>query len=215
MTHRPARGAGRPPRNRNWAAALAALCLVPAAAGCAPAALGNVEGTDGGNIDRVSLLAVNDIQDFWSRTNPQFFPGQYAPIASIRSYDSTNPSSGRVCGKTVIYSDANASYCRHDDSISWDRGALIPNARGYFGDAAVAGVLAHEFGHAIQNRAHTVHLMTRTIVREQQADCFADVYLCVAQGTTFMCDATVDGALRHVAVVVSDDNGTYDGDGPR
>lgn len=35
------------------------------------------------------------------------------------------------------------------------------------------------------------------------------------RGTTFTCDATVNGAPRHVTVVVSDDNGTYEVDGPR
>lgn len=35
------------------------------------------------------------------------------------------------------------------------------------------------------------------------------------KGTTFTCDATVNGAPRHVTVVVSDDHGTYEIDGPR
>ena len=35
------------------------------------------------------------------------------------------------------------------------------------------------------------------------------------KGTTFTCDVTVNGAQRHVTVVVSDDNGTYEIDGPR
>ncbi|MGA9489457.1 MAG: DUF4333 domain-containing protein [Mycobacterium sp.] len=35
------------------------------------------------------------------------------------------------------------------------------------------------------------------------------------KGTTFTCDATVNGAQRHVTVVVSDDQGTYEIDGPR
>jgi len=35
------------------------------------------------------------------------------------------------------------------------------------------------------------------------------------RGTTFTCDAIVNGAPRHVTVVVSDDNGTYEVDGPR
>jgi hypothetical protein len=36
-----------------------------------------------------------------------------------------------------------------------------------------------------------------------------------AKGTTFTCDATVNGAQRYVTVIVSDDNGTYEVDGPR
>ncbi|UMB69524.1 DUF4333 domain-containing protein [Mycobacterium paraterrae] len=35
------------------------------------------------------------------------------------------------------------------------------------------------------------------------------------QGTTFACDATVNGSARHVMVLVSDDRGTYEIDGPR
>jgi hypothetical protein len=35
------------------------------------------------------------------------------------------------------------------------------------------------------------------------------------KGTTFTCDVTVNGAQRHVTVVVSDNNGTYEIDGPR
>ena len=34
------------------------------------------------------------------------------------------------------------------------------------------------------------------------------------KGTTFTCEATVNGAQRHVTVVVSDDNGTYEIDAP-
>ena len=35
------------------------------------------------------------------------------------------------------------------------------------------------------------------------------------KGTTFTCDATVNSAQRHVTVIVSDDDGTYEIDGPR
>lgn len=34
-------------------------------------------------------------------------------------------------------------------------------------------------------------------------------------GTTFTCDANVNGTQRHVTVVVSDASGTYEIDGPR
>src|ERR1700751_319212 len=122
----------------------------------APGPQGDVEGTDGGDDDRLALLAVNDIQGFGTAIYPQFFAGDYPPVSAIRSYDSTNPLSGRVCGRTVIYGDPNASYCRRDDSISWARGSLIPNARKYFGDAAVAGVPPHETGPAVKTRGPNV-----------------------------------------------------------
>ena len=165
----------------------------------APAPTGDVAGTDGGDNDRLALLAVNDIQGFWTTIFPEFFPGQYVPVSSLRSYDSTNPSSPRVCGRSVDYGEPNAAYCPRDDSVSWDRGSLIPNARKYFGDIAVAGLLAHEFGHAVQHQAHLVKLWTRTIVREQQADCFAGVYLrWVAQGHSPRFAMNTTDGLDHV-----------------
>jgi predicted butyrate kinase (DUF1464 family) len=36
-----------------------------------------------------------------------------------------------------------------------------------------------------------------------------------AKGTTFVCDAIVNGAQRHVSVFVSDESGTYEIDRPR
>ncbi len=165
----------------------------------APPARGRVEHTDGGDNDRLALLAVNDIEEFWTATYPQYFTGGYRPVSATRSYDASNPSSGRVCGTTVTYSDPNAAYCLSDDSISWDRGILIPDARKYFGDVSVAAVLAHELGHAVQTRAHTVHRLSRTIVKEQQADCFAGVYLhWVAQGHSSRFAMNTTDALDHV-----------------
>ena len=35
------------------------------------------------------------------------------------------------------------------------------------------------------------------------------------RGTTFTCNATVNGAAHHITVLVSDDRGTYEIDGPR
>jgi predicted metalloprotease len=165
----------------------------------APSPQGHVEGTNGGDEDRLALLAVNDIQDFWTTKYPEFFAGEYKPISIIRSYDSTQPLSRGACGKNNGYKSVNASYCRLDDSVSWDRGALIPLTRKYFGDVAVAGTLAHEIGHAVQTRAHSVHLLTRTIVKEQQADCFAGVYLhWVAEGRSSRFALNTTDGLDHV-----------------
>jgi predicted metalloprotease len=164
-----------------------------------PPPRGQVKRTDGGDNDRLALLAVNDIQEFWTATYPQYFAGEYRPVSVIRSYDASNPASGLVCGTSVVYSEPNAAYCLRDDSISWDRGILIPDARKYFGDMSVAAVLAHELGHAVQNRAHTAHRLSRTIVKEQQADCFAGVYLhWVAQGRSPRFAMNTTDALDHV-----------------
>ena len=61
--------------------------------------------------------------------------------------------------------------------MAWDRGALVPTGQKYFGDTAIAGLIAHEYGHAIQDMAGIVNRDTPTVVLEQQADCFGGSYL--------------------------------------
>ena len=89
---------------------------------------GSVEGTDGGDDDRLALLAVNDIEEFWTARLPAVFRRRVPPgRRRSRSYDAQQSTpAGRVCGTTVTYSDPNAAYCRRDDSISWDRRRADP-----------------------------------------------------------------------------------------
>ncbi len=166
----------------------------------APPPTGSAQRSDGGAEDHLALSAINDIQAFWTTAYPDFFSGPYSPVAGLISYDSTDPSSPGVCGSRTTYRVVNASYCLLDDSVSWDRGSLIPKARTFFGDVAVAGLLAHELGHAVQNRARLVRrLLTRTIVKEQQADCFAGVYLrWVAEGHSPRFTMNTTDGLDHV-----------------
>lgn len=145
------------------------------------------------------MLAVNDVQDFWATAFPESFSGQYVPVSALISYDSTNPLSHRGCGGTSTYREVNASYCFLNDSVYWDRGSLIPISRAYFGDVSVAGLFGHELGHAVQNKAHLVTRRTPTIVKEQQADCFAGVYLrWVAQGRSTRFTMNTTDGLDHV-----------------
>ncbi|WP_419197236.1 peptidase [Mycolicibacterium austroafricanum] len=142
----------------------------------APAPVGNVDNTDGGVIDHMMLLAVNDIEEFWRRTYPDYLPGQFDPVGQLVSYDSNNRVSPVICGAET-YELPNAFFCFRQDVMAWDRGTFIPTAREYFGDMAAIGVIAHEYGHALQWMAGLTDMDTDGLVREQQADCFAGVYL--------------------------------------
>jgi hypothetical protein len=103
----------------------------------------------------------------------------------LLSVDATDPFSPPVCGASPEQIEGNAAYCDNSNSINWDRSdqtGMLPVGRKYFGEMAVVGVLAHEYGHAIQNRAELPEI-GNTLVAEQQADCFAGVYLrWVAEG---------------------------------
>jgi hypothetical protein len=119
-------------------------------------------------------------------------------VGTLASYDSTSESSPPLCGQET-YGLSNAFYCYRDDLLAWDRGSFVPGDRKYFGDIAVAGLLAHEFGHAVQRRANLVSGSTPTIVKEQQADCFAGVYLrWVAEGHSSRFVMNTTDGLDHV-----------------
>jgi predicted metalloprotease len=142
----------------------------------APAPTGTVVNTDNGPIDKLSLLAVNDIEEYWKGVYSQSLKGKFKPVDKLVSYDSNDPNSPVVCRRKT-YKLVNAFFTSRCNLIAWDRGVLFPLGQRYFGDMSLTGVLAHEFGHALQAMAKLVTSTDPTIVFEQQADCFAGVYL--------------------------------------
>lgn len=132
--------------------------------------------SDGGPADHLALLAVDDLDDFWSHNWGGALTGTFTPVSGLVSYDSTSAANPDVCGGNLT-DMANAFYCFDNDTMAWDRGQFIPGAAKYFGDMGVVGIIAHEFGHAVQAKAHLVEKGAPVLVKEQQADCFAGVYL--------------------------------------
>ncbi|OBE95665.1 peptidase [Mycobacterium sp. 852002-10029_SCH5224772] len=164
----------------------------------APSPTGKVLNTDSGPIDTLALLSVNDIEDYWQSVHSQSLKGKFVPVSKVVSYDSNDPSSPIVCHNDT-YKLVNAFYTSRCNLIAWDRGVFMPVARKYFGDMSVTGVLAHEFGHALQQMAKLVTRRDPTIVHEQQADCFAGVYLFwVADGKSPRFTLSTADGLDHV-----------------
>lgn len=159
---------------------------------------GTVINTDNGLIDKLSLLSVTDIEDYWKSAYSQSLQGTFLPVAKLVSYDSNDPSSPIVCHNET-YKLVNAFFTSRCNLIAWDRAVFMPVAQKYFGDMSVTGVLAHEFGHALQQMAKLVTKRDPTIVREQQADCFAGVYLYwVAAGKSPRFTLSTADGLDHV-----------------
>src|ERR1700761_5167496 len=164
----------------------------------APAPNGTVVNTDNGAIDKLSLLAVNDIEDYWKNVYSQSLKGTFLPVGKLVSYDSNSPSSPIVCHNET-YKLVNAFFTSRCNLIAWDRTVFMAVAQRYFGDMSVTGVLAHEFGHALQQMSKLVTRSDPTIVREQQADCFAGVYLFwVAAGKSPRFTLSTADGLDHV-----------------
>ncbi len=164
----------------------------------APEPTGTVEDSDDGPMDRLALLSINDIQEFWTKNYANYLPGEFEPVETLVSYDSNDPSSPPLCGSET-YQSPNAAFCFRLNTMIWDRGAFLPVAAEYFGDMGVVGVIAHEYGHALQWMAGLVDLDTPGLVREQQADCFAGVYLhWVAAGDSPRFTLSTGDGLNHV-----------------
>ncbi|GGK61317.1 metallopeptidase [Nocardia camponoti] len=142
---------------------------------------------DNGKIDKLALNAIADIETYWQGEYSKTFRGTFKPASKLISWSAKSPESeaGTFC-KSSTYQMVNAAYCSLDNTIGWDRGVLLPLLVDKYGEMSVVMVLAHEYGHAIQTQADLLHgLLMDPLVKEQQADCLAGVFLHhVAEGNS-------------------------------
>ncbi|KAA9155760.1 aminopeptidase [Amycolatopsis acidicola] len=143
-----------------------------------------VENVSDDEADKLATATIADVEAYWGEQLPNDFGVQFEPVKSLLSYESDGPNQENGCGDTK--KNVNAFYCGADDSVAWDRSVLLPTMIQQFGPLSVVTVLAHEFGHAVQYRIKDqtgISKSTPTIVKEQQADCFAGgYYRWVAEG---------------------------------
>ncbi|WP_235925917.1 neutral zinc metallopeptidase [Actinokineospora pegani] len=159
-----------------------------------------VENADGGEMDRLAVNALSDIYDYWTIHMRADFGEQFEPVRRLASYDSDGKAI-TLCG-TSTKGLVNAFYCGQDDSVAWDRGVLLPMLDKQFGPMSVVAVLAHEMGHAVQYRLgekSNISQSTPTIIKEQQADCYAGGFFrYVADKKAKHFDINTGQGLNHV-----------------
>jgi len=135
--------------------------------------------------DEFVAVAFTDIERWWAESYPQVYGGEFEPLAGgIYAGYPERADEIPGCGEpTTSYDDLQlfvAFYCNFGDFMAYDDGdgpdsLLTPLADAY-GSAVLGVVLAHEFGHAIQERIGALDLNYDTIITEQQADCFAGAW---------------------------------------
>src|SRR4051794_1136467 len=128
--------------------------------------------------DGFLVAAFKDIEAFWATNFPELYGRDFQPLKGgiFAAYPQrTRPIPGCQSRETT-YTDVegNAFYCSDGDFIVYDDDELLPQLVKSLGQSAVGVVVAHEFGHAIQARAG--ELNEQTILKEQQADCFAGAW---------------------------------------
>jgi uncharacterized protein len=142
-------------------------------------------------LDCRNALYVNSIQTYWRTALPQVFGKPYQPAKTV--YFSQAVSSG--CGQAD--SGVGPFYCPTDDKVYLDLTfyRVLADQLGASGEFAQPYVLAHEYGHHIQDLLGTEAAMRRQQQRdpgaanqlsvrlELQADCYAGVWAKNATGT--------------------------------
>lgn len=126
--------------------------------------------------DAVMAIAVGsngqpgDIDAFWRRTFPLIAPGQqYEPPAGLHGY-ARGVAPPNECARA---SRRNAYYCSGDRSIAWEIDFFRERQR-EIGDLAPLVIMAHEWGHHIQEIWQHPGNRRRG---EAQADCYAGLYI--------------------------------------
>ncbi|HKO33720.1 MAG TPA: neutral zinc metallopeptidase [Candidatus Limnocylindria bacterium] len=142
-------------------------------------------------LDCRNALYVNSIQDYWTEALPQTFGEQYQPSKTV--YFANQVRTG--CG--AADSGTGPFYCPADDRVYIDLTfyRLLADQLGAPGEFAQPYVLAHEYGHHIQDLLGTEAQMRRqqqrdpdqanalSVKLELQADCYAGVWAKNATGT--------------------------------
>ena len=147
-------------------------------------------GEDANNdVDCARVAVENSLTDYWSETLPEQSDTEFRPEAVMQTF-TRGVDTG--CGQAT--SEVGPFYCPPDEGIYLDttffEEVLQQQLNGPAGDFVEPYVLAHEYGHHIQNlmgtmgRVRTQQGPESDAVRlELQADCYAGMWTANATGT--------------------------------
>jgi hypothetical protein len=141
-----------------------------------------VTGAGGTRSDQVAAAVVTGVEQYWRERFPTLFGRRWINISAFRAVDPGDPKEPAPCLHRPADLTDQAMYCPTMNLVAWDRTGLLPQLRGSYGDGAVLVALAHEIGHAVQDRLG-IDGGTRAreparyppILLEGMADCFAGV----------------------------------------
>ena len=163
---------------------------------------GFVHGTDNSDTDRLAATIVTDVQRYWAGAFPATFGKPWRDLdGGFFSVDTTHPAGKPPpCSAGTGDVEGNAFYCAPVDAVAWDRAALLPVLRDHYGEASVIVVLAHELGHAVQQRAGVGLAANQPVLTESMADCYSGSFMrWVADGQSLnlrISNQQLDDAVR-------------------
>jgi predicted metalloprotease len=137
-------------------------------------------------IEQVLCGATIDTQTYWKTALPKFFGVPYQTTKTVFFTGSTNTG----CGKAT--SEVGPFYCPADKLVYFDLDFLVALEKQLIGkstDLAQQYIVAHEYGHHLQNVLGTSDQVRRaqqqqpslknqySVALELQADCYAGVWV--------------------------------------
>ena len=126
--------------------------------------------------DPLLRATAKSLARFWTKELPGVYDTDYKNLTGgLYAYSEGSaipPCNGQSMPYLVL--QQNAFYCQENDFIAWDDQGLFPRLEKRYGPFLLSIVLAHEWGHAIQQRSDI--FTYGGIEAEQQADCFAGAW---------------------------------------
>lgn len=121
---------------------------------------------------RVVNETLARLAEFWSAK----LVDQGAEAATPKRFVSYEHRSDRARCGGIAAVPQNAQYCPLNSSIFWDADWLYGSLYRNVGPAAVSFLLAHEYGHFVQDKLKTQNEFKLTIESELNADCLAGAW---------------------------------------
>ncbi len=190
------------------------------ASGVAPTSQGSPAATsdgDGGvcesELEQILCGATNDVSEYWIEQLPLSFDVEYQDTKTVFFSGFTNTGCGQASSQTGPF------YCPLDNFVYFDLDFLqtLQNQFGATGDLAAQYIVAHEFGHHVQNvlginaemrraqQADPERANQYSVALELQADCFAGAWARDASDRERFDDPSeVEEALEAAAAVGDD-----------
>jgi predicted metalloprotease len=163
-------------------------------------------------IEQVVCGATDDIHLFWEGAFPQQFQQEYVPTSTVFFSQATNTGCGQASAQTGPF------YCPIDSLVYFDLEflAALQQQLGAEGDLAAQYIVAHEYGHHVQNvlginaQVHQAQQQNPSqadrysVALELQADCLAGVWAHDANARGLLAEGELAEAIN-AAEAVGDD----------
>jgi uncharacterized protein len=121
------------------------------------------DGIDPAQLDQLLSAGVTDIDQYWHTVLPDTYGIDMTDVQIVGAYD----GSAQPCG-----APSNALWCSDGNYVVWNQEFMLDMAR-TDGTVAPVFVLAHEYGHAVQNN---LGVELNQVDTELNADCLAGAW---------------------------------------